>query len=156
METKLKTFSELTADELYQILQLRSEVFVVEQECPYQDIDGRDKDSWHFYFLENDEILAYCRILPAGQTFKEASIGRVLVREKARKRGLAHQMMKKVLQNMPFNAPAISIEAQFYLREFYKSFGFVETSEPFFEDGIKHVNMILQLIALSDADSSDI
>ncbi len=148
MEWKIKNFEELTRSELYKILQVRSEVFVVEQECAYQDIDGKDQKSVHLW-LEDSEggIHSYCRILPAGLSYPEASIGRVLVKESQRGKGTARQMMQQALEFLAqaWREPVVRIEAQYYLRAFYASFGFKEDSEPFLEDGIKHVEMILDL-----------
>lgn len=148
MEWKIKNFEELTRSELYKILQVRSEVFVVEQECAYQDVDGKDQKSLHLW-LEDSEgaIQSYCRILPAGLSYPEASIGRVLVKESQRGTGTARNMMQQALEFLAqaWREPVVRIEAQYYLREFYASFGFKEDSEPFLEDGIKHVEMILDL-----------
>ncbi|NHI73133.1 GNAT family N-acetyltransferase [Lactococcus garvieae] len=148
MEWKIKNFEELTRSELYKILQVRSEVFVVEQECAYQDVDGKDQKSLHLW-LEDSEgaIQSYCRILPAGLSYPEASIGRVLVKESQRGKGTARNMMQQALEFLAqaWREPVVRIEAQYYLREFYASFGFKEDSEPFLEDGIKHVEMILDL-----------
>ncbi|WP_285006188.1 GNAT family N-acetyltransferase [Lactococcus formosensis] len=148
MEWKIKNFEELTRSELYKILQVRSEVFVVEQECAYQDVDGKDQKSLHLW-LEDSEgaIQSYCRILPACLSYPEASIGRVLVKESQRGKGTARKMMQQALEFLAqaWREPVVRIEAQYYLREFYASFGFKEDSEPFLEDGIKHVEMILDL-----------
>ncbi|EIT66454.1 GNAT family N-acetyltransferase [Lactococcus garvieae] len=146
MEWKIKNFEELTRSELYKILHVRSEVFVVEQACAYQDIDGKDQKSLHLW-LEDEEgaIQSYCRILPAGLSYPEASIGRVLVKESQRGKGTARKMMQQALEFLAqaWREPLVRIEAQYYLRAFYASFGFKEDSEPFLEDGIKHVEMIL-------------
>ncbi len=146
MEQNLKAFEDLSTTELYKILKLRSEVFVVEQTCAYQDIDGKDMESMHFWLEDEGEILAYCRLLPRGLFYEEAAIGRVIVRESARGAGLARKMLMKVIEILHFiwKEPELRIEAQYYLRKFYASCGFVEDSEPFFEDGIKHVEMLLR------------
>ena len=127
MEWKIKNFEELTRSELYKILQVRSEVFVVEQECAYQDVDGKDQKSLHLW-LEDSEgaIQSYCRILPAGLSYPEASIGRVLVKESQRGKGTARKMMQQALEFLAqaWREPVVRIEAQYYLREFYASFGF--------------------------------
>ncbi|WP_251712810.1 GNAT family N-acetyltransferase [Lactococcus ileimucosae] len=148
MGWKIKNFEELTRSELYKILEARSEVFVLEQECAYQDIDGKDQKALHLWLEDiSGEIQAYCRILPAGLSYSEASIGRVLVRESQRGKGVARKMLEQALDFLAhaWREPAVRIEAQYYLRKFYASFGFIEDSEPFLEDGIKHVEMLLDL-----------
>lgn len=148
MSWKIKNFEELTTPELYKILEVRSEVFVAEQECAYQDVDGKDQKSLHFWLEDQaGAVQAYCRILPAKQSYPEASIGRVLVKESQRGKGTAREMIQQALNFLAntWGEPAVRIEAQYYLRQFYASFGFVEDSEPFLEDGIKHVEMLLDL-----------
>ena len=142
---KLKKFNQLTTDEMYQLLSLRTAVFVVEQNCPYQELDGKDQVAQHLW-LENDkgELMALCRLLPQGISFNEASIGRVLVNPEFRGQNLGRGLIDKALEVLKENGEAaVTIEAQYYLRDFYASFCFVENSEPFYEDDIKHVNMIL-------------
>lgn len=146
MEWKIKTFDELSTTELYQLLSLRTAVFVVEQNCPYQELDGKDQVAKHLW-LENEagEILALCRLLPEGVSFTETSIGRVLVHPDFRHQHLGRQLLTEVLDYLQkVGKPAVKIEAQYYLKEFYASFGFVADSEPFYEDGIKHINMLLK------------
>ncbi|QDK71977.1 GNAT family N-acetyltransferase [Lactococcus protaetiae] len=146
MEWKIKTFDELSTTELYQLLSLRTAVFVVEQNCPYQELDGKDQVAKHLW-LENEagEILALCRLLPEGVSFAEASIGRVLVHPEFRHQHLGRQLLTEVLDYLQkVGKSAVKIEAQYYLKEFYASFGFVADSEPFYEDGIKHINMLLK------------
>lgn len=148
MAWKIKNFEELTRTELYKILAVRSEVFVVEQECAYQDIDGKDQKSLHLWLEDSaGEVQAYCRILSSGLSYPEASIGRVLVKESQRGKGTARKMLEQALDFLAnaWREPSVRIEAQYYLRQFYASFGFIEDSEPFLEDGIKHVEMILDL-----------
>ena len=146
MKWQLKNFEQLTTTEMYQLLSLRTAVFVVEQECPYQELDGKDQLAQHLW-LENEsgEILALCRLLPQGVSFEEASIGRVLVRPNFRRQNLGRALIEKALEVLK-NAGELSvtIEAQYYLRHFYQSFGFGERSEPFDEDGIKHIEMFLR------------
>ncbi|RZI48349.1 GNAT family N-acetyltransferase [Lactococcus kimchii] len=142
---KLKTFDELNTTEMYQLLSLRTAVFVVEQNCPYQELDGKDQVSKHLW-LENEagEIMALCRLLPQKISFPESSIGRVLVNPAFRGQKLGHELVEKALEVLKADGEsAVTIEAQYYLRDFYASFGFVENSDAFYEDGIKHVNMIL-------------
>ena len=145
MEWKLKKFEDLSTHELYSLLQVRVAVFVVEQMCPYPEVDGHDLASYHLYGTQNGEIIAYCRILPRGTVYQEASIGRVLVNQKFRGQGLAGQLMTRTLRFMEEELleKTIKIQAQDYLREFYSSFGFQPISEVYLEDNIPHVDMIL-------------
>lgn len=142
---KLKTFDQLTTTEMYNLLSLRTAVFVVEQNCPYQELDGKDQLAQHLW-LENEagEVVALCRLLPQGLSFDEASIGRVLVNPAYRGENWGRALVKAALEVLQqAGEDAVTIEAQYYLRDFYRGFGFVENSEPFDEDGIKHVNMKL-------------
>ena len=142
---KLKTFDQLTTTEMYNLLSLRTAVFVVEQNCPYQELDGKDQVAQHLW-LENEagEVVALCRLLPQGFSFAEASIGRVLVNPAYRGENWGRALVKAALEVLQqAGEDAVTIEAQYYLRDFYRGFGFVENSEPFDEDGIKHVNMKL-------------
>lgn len=141
-----KKFDELSAAELYTILKLRSEVFVVEQNCVYPDIDGKDMQSYHVCGWLNGELLvAYARLLPPGLAFEEASIGRVVSSPAHRKDGYGRTLMQKAIENTQslFNTSAIRIGAQQYLLEFYKSLGFMASGDPYLEDGIPHVEMVL-------------
>ena len=144
MEFKVKSFSELTTDELYKILQLRSEVFVVEQDCVYQDLDFKDQKALHVIGIKNDTIIAYTRIFKPGDYFKEASIGRVVVDQKERKFGYGHDLMKASIKatQEKFNTQEITISAQVYLKKFYESHGFIKSGEEYLEDGIPHIEMI--------------
>lgn len=147
MAWQLKKFNDLTNSELYQILALRSAVFVVEQACAYQDIDDRDQDSLHLYLKEAGEIVAYARLLPLGSSFDDAlSIGRVLVKETKRGQGLARDLLERAINTLEasFGQAPIRIHGQSYLKEFYESLGFVVTGEEFLEDGIPHLSMDLQ------------
>ena len=142
---KLKTFDQLTTTEMYNLLSLRTAVFVVEQNCPYQELDGKDQVAQHLW-LENEagEVVALCRLLPQGLSFDEASIGRVLVNPAYRGENWGRALVETALEVLQqAGEDAVTIEAQYYLRDFYRGFGFVENSEPFDEDGIKHVNMKL-------------
>lgn len=140
----VKSFQELTTTELYSYLQLRVNVFIVEQSCPFPDLDGYDMDSYHLAYMENNELLAYGRILPPGIKYDRASIGRVIVNETARGRGLAKQLMELSIATVEQKWPGgeIQLQAQTYLRHFYGSFGFIETSLEYDEDGIPHVDMV--------------
>ncbi|MDE6436966.1 MAG: GNAT family N-acetyltransferase [Muribaculaceae bacterium] len=144
MKVNIKRFDELTTAELYEILRCRAEVFVVEQKCQYQDIDNLDRLSTHVYIEKDGKILTYLRVIDPGVKFPEASIGRVLVMKEARGQGLARRMMAEAIRIAKEKAPAIEIEAQAYLKDFYKSFGFVETSEEFLDAGIPHIAMRLE------------
>ncbi|HEY0222104.1 GNAT family N-acetyltransferase [Lactovum miscens] len=147
MAWKIKKFDEMTVDELYKILELRSEVFVVEQNCAYQDIDDKDQHSLHIFYAEEDEILAYARLMPRGTNFIDAlSIGRVLVKKKARRRGMARELMELSIVRVreAFGDGLIRIHGQSYLQEFYESLGFVNKGDEFLEDGIPHRTMELQ------------
>lgn len=143
-----KKFEELTLEELYKILKLRSEVFVVEQNCIYNDIDGKDKTSFHVIIKENNEITAYLRVLPPGISYENASLGRVLVAKDARGMGYAKAIVTEgincILRN--FNTNKITIGAQEYLKDFYSEFGFKPVSEVYDEDGIPHLDMTLNIV----------
>lgn len=140
----IKNFSELTTTELYEILQLRSEVFVVEQDCVYQDIDFKDQKAIHVIGLKNDKIIAYTRIFKPGDHFKEASIGRVVVAKIERKFGYGHIIMEHSIEAIKtyFNETTIKISAQQYLKNFYESHQFYQISEAYLEDNIPHIAMI--------------
>ena len=139
-----KKFIELTAKELYEIMKLRSEVFVVEQQCIYLDADGKDEESYHLFTWQHGNIAAYARLLPPGIAFKEASIGRVLTANAHRKKGYGVSLMQQAIaQILPlFNTHKISIGAQFYLKKFYEDLGFLQTSNIYKEDGIAHIEML--------------
>lgn len=144
MNWVVKKFSELSSDELYEILKLRSEVFVVEQECIYEDCDGKDKKSYHLFAEQNGEILVYLRILEKGVSYNEISIGRVLSNKKYRGKGFAKQMMPRAIEFIEsyLKENTIRISAQVYLLNFYSSFGFVKVSECYLEDDIPHIEML--------------
>ncbi len=146
MEWKLKKFNDLTINELYEILQLRIEIFVVEQDCPYQDLDDKDKDSWHLFLENNDEIIATLRIIPENISYKEMSIGRVVVKKKYRGQGLSKEMMKKAIDFIidDLNKNKIRLSGQAYLTEFYTSLGFNKVSECYLEDGIEHFEFLYE------------
>lgn len=146
MQLTSKTFEELTTRELYEILKLRTEVFVVEQNCPYLEVDGKDLQSYHLYFIQDDSIQAYLRILPAGVSYEELSIGRVLVREESRGLGLGRRLMEEALKFIEndLGERVVKIQAQHYLEKFYASFGFQSISEVYLDDGIPHIDMLLK------------
>ena len=139
-----KTFSELTTTELYGILQLRSEVFVVEQDCVYQDVDDKDQKALHVFGLKNGKIIAYTRIFKPGDYFSKASIGRVVVKKNERKYKYGHVILKASIKAIKdfYNETTIKISAQTYLKSFYESHGFQKVDEEYLEDGIHHIAMI--------------
>tara|TARA_R110002050_G_scaffold78588_2_gene167882 strand:+ start:49 stop:489 length:441 start_codon:yes stop_codon:yes gene_type:complete len=143
MEFQIKLFSELNTTELYQILQLRSEVFVVEQDCVYQDIDFKDQKALHVFGFKNDKVVAYTRIFKPGDYFKNASIGRVVVAEKERKFGYGHLIIKASISAIKnnFKVDEITISAQKYLKKFYETHQFKQVGEEYLEDGIPHIRM---------------
>ena len=140
---KIKRFNELSTTELYSVLQLRSEVFVVEQNCVYQDIDGKDAKAIHLIGTFEDEIVAYVRIFKPGDYFEQASIGRVVVKQKYRDRKWGYDLMNEAIQatQTVFNETKITISAQLYLKKFYENLGFIQTSEMYLEDDIPHIEM---------------
>jgi len=147
MNWVLKKFEELTPHELYAIMQLRNEVFVLEQNCVYQDADNKDEQSYHFMgWSDNKKLLAYTRLLPPGTAYKESSIGRVVTSPSARGRGLGKLLMEKSIEHILklYGNNPIRIGAQLYLLKFYAAFGFEQTSEIYLEDNIEHVEMLLQ------------
>jgi|TARA_B110000977_G_C10905017_1_gene426876 ElaA protein len=139
----IKNFLELNTTELYEILQLRSEVFVVEQDCVYQDIDFKDQKALHVFGYKNNKIVAYTRIFKSGDYFDNASIGRVLVVASERKYGFGHDLMKASIAaiNTHFKVTEITISAQKYLKKFYESHQFTQVGEAYLEDGIPHIRM---------------
>lgn len=143
LKFKIKRFNKLSTQELYEILQVRSEVFVVEQNCVYQDVDGKDQKAIHVLGYYQDDLAAYCRLFTAGDYFEEASIGRVIVSPKHRDKKLGHELMKTaiVAVEKEFNQTNITISAQLYLQKFYESHGFIKTSEMYLEDDIPHIEM---------------
>lgn len=144
MEWSIKKFEELTNKELHDLFQLRINVFVVEQNCPYPEIDGKDIESLHLFKKENDRIIAYARVLPPGLSYPQASIGRVVVDKEFRGKQLGYELVKKaieVTQESWKNEP-IKIQAQAHLHSFYHSFGFESISEEYLEDNIPHIDMI--------------
>lgn len=141
---KIQRFSELSRDELYAILAAREAVFVVEQSCPYQDVDGKDPIAWHVTgWSPSGKVLAYARVLPPGVRFPEPSIGRVLTAAPARACGLGRELMAQAMRVAEREYPGlgIRISAQQYLEDFYHSLGFRTIRGPYPEDGIPHVEM---------------
>jgi ElaA protein len=145
MKWVLKKFDELTSHELYSILQLRNEVFVVEQNCVYQDADNKDQASYHFTGWMNDRLIAYTRLLPRGIAYNEyVSIGRVVTSPSERGNGIGKELVQRAIEqlNNLFESVPIKIGAQIYLKKFYSEFGFQQTSDIYLEDGIEHIEMI--------------
>jgi len=144
MEVSVKTFNELTTEELYQILRLRSEVFVVEQDCVYQDVDNKDQKALHVLGIKNNEVVAYTRVFEPGDYFDNVSIGRVVVSQDQRKYGLGKQIMQSSLAAIDQRFPdkPIEISAQSYLLKFYTELGFNAFGEEYLEDGIPHRRML--------------
>ena len=139
-----KKFDELTAAELYAIIKLRNEVFVVEQNCVYQDADDKDQQSYHLAGWNGKNLVAYTRIIPLGISYAEASIGRVVTSVKYRKTGIGKILMQLSIENtlQQFNCTEIKIGAQVYLKKFYENLGFIQCSEIFLEDNIPHIEML--------------
>ncbi|WP_299393763.1 GNAT family N-acetyltransferase [uncultured Gelidibacter sp.] len=139
-----KTFKELSIDELYALLQLRSEIFVVEQNCVYQDIDYKDQNALHVLGFKDSELVAYTRIFKPGDYFELASIGRVLVKASARHLNFGYAIMEASIKAIEerYNETKIKISAQTYLKRFYNNLGFVEIGEGYLEDGIPHIGML--------------
>lgn len=144
MNWELKKFEELEAEEIYEILKIRNEVFIVEQKCPYQDCDGKDEKSYHLYLQNEGKIIAYLRILKRGVSYDEISIGRVLVHKNYRGKGIAREMLIKAINFIETNLKEkeIRIQAQSYLLNFYRSLGFKEISKKYLEDNIPHIDML--------------
>ena len=149
MNSVIKKFSELSTEEIYNILKLRSEVFVVEQNCIYQDIDKKDQKAIHLFIEKNSEIIAYTRIFKKGDYYEEnPSIGRVVVCKKERGKNLGKEIMKKAIYYVKENMDEKKIElsAQKYLDKFYKELQFYPEGEDYLEDGIPHQRMFYDLI----------
>ena len=140
---KIKRFEALSLQELYECLQLRSEVFVVEQNCVYQDIDNKDQKAIHILGYLHADLVAYARLFQAGDYFDQASIGRVVVSPKYRNKAFGHELMKISIQEvgLQFQTREITISAQLYLQAFYESHGFLVCGETYLEDDIPHIQM---------------
>jgi len=140
---KIKRFNELSLAELYDLLKLRSEVFVVEQNCVYLDVDGKDEKALHLLGIFGEELVAYVRIFKPGDYFEEASIGRVLIKQIYRDRKWGYDLMHEAIRvtKAELNQTNITISAQCYLQKFYENVGFVQTSEMYLEDDIPHIEM---------------
>jgi len=140
-----KHFKDLTVDEYFELLFLRTEIFVVEQDCPYQEVDEKDRVSYHLFgSAENGKVIAVSRVLPQGISYKEISIGRVALKKEYRRQGIADQMMLETFRfiNQKFGKQPIRISAQQYLLKFYAKHGFNQVGEMYLEDNIPHVEMV--------------
>ena len=144
MQWRVKSYDELSVVEFHKILKSRIDVFVVEQQCPYPELDNTDDRALHIWLEDNAEIVAYCRIFPSGVKYPEASIGRVLTTKKYRNKGWSRKLLLKALDEikMKFNTEEVRISAQDYLIGFYQSLGFQDTQKKYLEDGIPHTEMI--------------
>ena len=144
IDWSLKKFEDLSALELYEILRLRSEVFVVEQNCVFLDMDDKDQFSQHLQGRIDGQLAAVVRILPPGLAYDEPSIGRVVSSPKFRRKGVGIELMKTAIEKTIslYGAVPIKIGAQRYLKKFYESFGFLQCSETYLEDDIPHIKMI--------------
>ena len=144
MELVIKKFDELTVDELYDILKLRVDVFVVEQNCPYPEIDDKDQSAYHIWLKDEDGIVSYLRVLDKGVSFEDAALGRVISAK--RRKGYGTIVLKEGIRiaKEKFGADKITIEAQVYARKFYENVGFKKVSEEVLEDGIPHILMTLE------------
>ena len=141
----IKPFHELTIEELYTMLQLRTKVFVVEQNCVFQDMDDKDRKGIHVLGYHDNDLVAYSRLLPAGVSYNEMSIGRVLTDTDRRKEGFGIDLMKRSIETMyhVYGKAPIRIGAQLYLKKFYEGLGFLQSSDTYLEDGIPHIEMLL-------------
>ncbi|MBR0062974.1 MAG: GNAT family N-acetyltransferase [Oscillospiraceae bacterium] len=142
MTLNIKRYGELTRDELYSIVKLRIDVFVVEQSCPYPELDGLDQDAVHVWIEDGGEIQAYLRVMDRGAESEHVSIGRVVATK--RRSGLGTRVLKEGIRaaKQYFGADSVYLEAQTYAREFYEKQGFEQISEPFMLDGIEHIKML--------------
>ena len=146
MEFVIKQFNELTLDELYKILKVRTSIFVVEQNCPYQELDDLDQSSYHIYLEEDNQIIAYARVISKDNPFHEVSIGRVLVTK--RRHGYGTKVVQKAIEvaTEKYHVEKIVIEAQTYVKKMYENVGFKQISMPFLEDGIEHIKMVYERV----------
>lgn len=144
IDWQLKKFEDLTPYQLYAILQLRNEVFVVEQNCVFQDADDKDQQAYHYMGFSNNKLVAYTRLIPAGVSYEEASIGRVITSPLVRSTGAGKELMQRSITTLYelYGRQPIRIGAQLYLKKFYETFGFQQCSEVYLEDGIDHILML--------------
>ena len=144
MNWTLKKFEDLTPYELYAILRLRTEVFVVEQNCVFQDMDNKDQPAYHLMGWENNTLIAYTRLIPPHLSYAEPSIGRVVTSASARGSGIGRKLMEKSIEEIIrlYGKTPIKLGAQLYLKKFYESLGFMQSGDIYDEDGIDHIEMI--------------
>lgn len=143
---KLKTFTELTNQELYQLLRLRAEIFVMDQQCLYLDPDGHDLKAYHLLCFHQDQLVSYSRILPSKVVYPQASFGRIVVDKAYRGQGLAKELVTRAIQFLEDNLkePVIKIQAQAYLQSFYAAYGFEAISDVYLDHELSHIDMIRQ------------
>jgi ElaA protein len=141
-------FNELSQHELYAILRLRSEVFVVEQNCVFLDMDDKDQQCWHVSGWQNDQLIAYTRLVPPGLAYPEPSIGRVVTSPAVRKLGTGRKLMQYSIEKIfsIYGKQSIKIGAQLYLKNFYESLGFSQSGGKYLEDGIEHIEMLFPIL----------
>lgn len=144
MEIAIKHYADLTKDEFHDLISLRISVFIIEQDCPYQEVDGLDKDAYHLLVTENDSIIGTLRILKPGVVYPELAIGRVLSHQNHRDRKMGHLMMKEsmlfIKENLKLST--VRLSAQSHLSAFYEKYGFKSTGKEYLEDGIPHTEML--------------
>ncbi len=147
MDCFFKKFDDLSPNELYSILKLRAEVFVVEQGCAYNDLDGKDQLACHMFIMDDDEVIAALRILPENVAFDDMAIGRLIVKKECRHQGLAKKMMSHAIDYITnvLNRKKIRLSGQAYLIEFYKNLGFRKVSDVYLEDGIDHFEFLYEV-----------
>jgi len=141
-------FNELSQQELYAILRLRSQVFVVEQNCVFLDMDDKDQQCWHVSGWQNDQLIAYTRLVPPGLAYPEPSIGRVVTSPAARRLGAGRELMQYSIEKIfsIYGKQPIKIGAQLYLKNFYESLGFSQSGSKYLEDGIEHIEMLFPIL----------
>jgi ElaA protein len=146
MEWKIKTFNQLTTHELYDILKAREEIFIIEQECIYHDMDSNDLDAVHVFAMEGNQVICYLRILGKGVRFDEVSLGRVITRPAYRRKGYGEQLMQRAIDYITevMGEEKIRISAQTYLEIFYGNVGFKKVSDVYLEDGQDHCEMFYE------------
>jgi len=150
MQWILKKFHDLTVDEFHDILQLRINIFVVEQNCPYPELDDRDKIAFHFFGINKEnKIIAYTRIFKPGDYYEEAAFGRVVVHQDYRNQKIGFQLVEQTIIEIHklFGNINIKIGAQTYLNNFYQSFGFHQVGDDYIEDGIPHIHMLINKLS---------
>lgn len=147
IQWSLVSFEELSPAQLYDLLKLRSEVFVVEQQCIFLDMDDKDSHCYHLMGWQADKLVAYTRLVPPGISYEQASIGRVVTSPAVRRTGIGRELMERSIEAAKklFKANILVIGAQLYLEKFYGSLGFYKSSEVYLEDGIEHIEMTLKL-----------